>query len=104
MDEDLKKQVTLGVALAFVVAVCVALGVVTHYHSTPGKVSENSLFERIPNEIFLGKRATKLSDFHSGQTHPLAWAKKKKNLDLGFALHRAVLYRYQDPPKIFSNL
>ena len=30
---------------------------------------------------------------------------KKKNLDLGFALHRAVLYRYQDPPKKnFSNL
>ena len=24
---------------------------------------------------------------------------QKKKLDLGFALHRAVLYRYQDPPK-----
>ena len=23
----------------------------------------------------------------------------QKKLDLGFALHRAVLYRYQDPPK-----
>ena len=34
----------------------------------------------------------------------LAWAKKKKNLDLGFVLHRAVLYRYQDPPKKISNL
>ena len=34
----------------------------------------------------------------------LAWTKKKKNLDLGFALHRAVLYRYQDPPNFFSNL
>ena len=34
----------------------------------------------------------------------VAWAKKKKNLDLGFALHRAVLYRYQDPPKKISIL
>ena len=29
---------------------------------------------------------------------------KKKILDLGFLLHRAVLYRYQGPPKKISNL
>ena len=63
MDEVLKKRVMLGVALALVVAVSVALGV--HYHSTPGEVSENSSFERIPkDEPFLGKCATKLNDFH----------------------------------------
>ena len=34
----------------------------------------------------------------------ISLGQKKKNLDLGFALHRAVLYRYQDPPKKISNL
>ena len=34
----------------------------------------------------------------------ISLGQKKKILDLGFALHRAVLYRYQDPPKKISNL
>ena len=37
MDEVLKKGLTLGVPVALGVAVCVTLGVVLYYHSTPGK-------------------------------------------------------------------